>query len=140
MSPETVPVPVMTIFFCRTCLWLIKSCSMCWPFPQVVPSFLDFIRGGTEVNFTVAVDFTASNGNPNDQRSLHYRQSWAKRRRSWSLPKELHGIHPSLSQTSTVYVTVYCICTQTWYSFHYFYKIFSCCAFLKTFFMSLNEY
>jgi hypothetical protein len=41
--------------------------------PQVVPSFLDYIRGGTEVNFTVAVDFTASNGNPNDQRSLHYR-------------------------------------------------------------------
>jgi hypothetical protein len=40
---------------------------------QAVPSFLDYIRGGTEVNFTVAIDFTASNGNPNDERSLHYR-------------------------------------------------------------------
>ncbi len=46
---------------------------------QVVPSFLDYIRGGTEVNFTVAVDFTASNGNPNDQRSLHYRDFELKR-------------------------------------------------------------
>jgi hypothetical protein len=46
---------------------------------QVVPSFLDYIRGGTEVNFTVAVDFTASNGNPNDQRSLHYRDIEMKR-------------------------------------------------------------
>jgi hypothetical protein len=45
----------------------------------VVPSFLDYIRGGTEVNFTVAVDFTASNGNPNDQRSLHYRDIEMKR-------------------------------------------------------------
>ncbi len=40
---------------------------------------MDYIRGGTEVNFTVAVDFTASNGNPNDQRSLHYRDLELKR-------------------------------------------------------------
>jgi len=41
---------------------------------QVVPrpSFLDFIRGGCEINFTVAIDFTASNGDPRDLRSLHY--------------------------------------------------------------------
>lgn len=38
-----------------------------------VPSFLDYIQGGTQVNFTVAVDFTGSNGNPNDPRSLHYK-------------------------------------------------------------------
>ena len=37
-----------------------------------VPSFLDFIQTGTQVNFTVAVDFTGSNGNPQDSRSLHY--------------------------------------------------------------------
>jgi len=37
-----------------------------------VPSFLDYIQGGTQVNFTVAVDFTGSNGNPQDSRSLHY--------------------------------------------------------------------
>ena len=37
-----------------------------------VPSFLDYIQGGTQVNFTVAVDFTGSNGHPQDPRSLHY--------------------------------------------------------------------
>ena len=35
-------------------------------------SFVDFIRGGTELHFAVAIDFTASNGAPNDPRSLHY--------------------------------------------------------------------
>eukprot|EP00050_Salpingoeca_kvevrii_P003994 m.239775 g.239775 ORF g.239775 m.239775 type:complete len:577 (+) comp10921_c0_seq11:2196-3926(+) len=35
-------------------------------------SFLDFIEGGTELNFVVAVDFTASNGNPIEPNSLHY--------------------------------------------------------------------
>uniref|UniRef100_H2YHH5 C2 domain-containing protein n=1 Tax=Ciona savignyi TaxID=51511 RepID=H2YHH5_CIOSA len=35
-------------------------------------SFLDYIRGGTELNFVVAIDFTASNGNPNQPSSLHY--------------------------------------------------------------------
>lgn len=42
-------------------------------FSETPPSFLDYIRGGTEMNFTVAVDFTGSNGNPDDPRSLHYR-------------------------------------------------------------------
>ena len=36
------------------------------------PSFLDYITGGTEVNFMVAVDFTASNRPQNDPSSLHY--------------------------------------------------------------------
>ena len=40
---------------------------------HLVPSFLDYIQGGTQVNFTLAVDFTASNGNPMDPNSLHYR-------------------------------------------------------------------
>ena len=40
---------------------------------QLVPSFLDYIQGGTQVNFTLAIDFTGSNGNPTDPRSLHYR-------------------------------------------------------------------
>ncbi|CAH1784239.1 unnamed protein product [Owenia fusiformis] len=35
-------------------------------------SFLDYISGGTELNFTVAIDFTASNGNPAQPTSLHY--------------------------------------------------------------------
>ncbi|XP_070558372.1 copine-8-like isoform X2 [Ptychodera flava] len=39
---------------------------------EKVHSFLDFIRGGTQINFTVAIDFTASNGNPSQPTSLHY--------------------------------------------------------------------
>ena len=38
----------------------------------VEPSFVDYIQGGTNINFSVAVDFTASNGDPRDARSLHY--------------------------------------------------------------------
>ena len=34
-------------------------------------TFLDYIRGGLELNFVVAIDFTASNGNPSDLSSLH---------------------------------------------------------------------
>ncbi|XP_015570574.2 protein BONZAI 3 isoform X2 [Ricinus communis] len=35
-------------------------------------SFLDYISSGFELNFMVAVDFTASNGNPRHPDSLHY--------------------------------------------------------------------
>ncbi len=35
-------------------------------------SFLDYIQSGTAMNFSVAVDFTASNGPPADPRSLHH--------------------------------------------------------------------
>ncbi|GMN25202.1 hypothetical protein TIFTF001_000847 [Ficus carica] len=35
-------------------------------------SFLDYISSGFELNFMVAVDFTASNGNPRTPSSLHY--------------------------------------------------------------------
>ncbi|XP_031253183.1 protein BONZAI 3-like [Pistacia vera] len=35
-------------------------------------SFLDYISSGFELNFMVAVDFTASNGNPRNSDSLHY--------------------------------------------------------------------
>ena len=35
-------------------------------------SFLDYVRGGTELACTVSIDFTQSNGAPNDSRSLHY--------------------------------------------------------------------
>ncbi|XP_063850342.1 copine-8-like isoform X3 [Scylla paramamosain] len=41
---------------------------------HVEPSFLDYIRGGTQIHFTVAVDFTASNGDPRTPASLHFRQ------------------------------------------------------------------
>jgi len=36
-------------------------------------SFLDHIQSGVQLHFTVAVDFTASNGDPNHPQSLHYR-------------------------------------------------------------------
>uniref|UniRef100_A0A8D0GDY2 Copine-3 n=1 Tax=Sphenodon punctatus TaxID=8508 RepID=A0A8D0GDY2_SPHPU len=35
-------------------------------------SFLDYIMGGCQIQFTVAIDFTASNGYPRNSCSLHY--------------------------------------------------------------------
>lgn len=35
-------------------------------------SFLDYIMGGCQINFTVGIDFTASNKDPLDPASLHY--------------------------------------------------------------------
>ncbi|KAK7102331.1 copine-8-like [Littorina saxatilis] len=39
-------------------------------------SFLDFVKGGMQMNFTVAIDFTASNGNPQAPNSLHYQNPY----------------------------------------------------------------
>ncbi|XP_020274484.1 protein BONZAI 3 [Asparagus officinalis] len=39
---------------------------------EIQYSFLDYISSGFELNFMVAVDFTASNGNPQSPQSLHY--------------------------------------------------------------------
>jgi len=38
-----------------------------------IPSFLDYIQEGLQLNFTLAVDFTGSNGNPSNPKSLHYK-------------------------------------------------------------------
>lgn len=35
-------------------------------------TFLDYIMGGCQINFTIAIDFTGSNGDPNTPQSLHY--------------------------------------------------------------------
>jgi len=35
-------------------------------------SFVDYIRGGLELSFVVAIDFTGSNGDPTHPQSLHY--------------------------------------------------------------------
>ena len=35
-------------------------------------TFLDYIRGGMEINLTVGIDFTGSNGHPTKPNSLHY--------------------------------------------------------------------
>ncbi|XP_064633695.1 copine-8-like isoform X2 [Lineus longissimus] len=39
-------------------------------------TFLDYVNGGLDINFTVAIDFTASNGNPSSPTSLHYRNPY----------------------------------------------------------------
>uniref|UniRef100_A0AAX7TPW1 Copine-3 n=1 Tax=Astatotilapia calliptera TaxID=8154 RepID=A0AAX7TPW1_ASTCA len=35
-------------------------------------TFLDYIMGGCQINFTIAIDFTGSNGDPGSPQSLHY--------------------------------------------------------------------
>jgi len=35
-------------------------------------TFVDYIKGGTEIQCTIAIDFTASNGDPRQSSSLHY--------------------------------------------------------------------
>ena len=37
-----------------------------------VYSFIEYLRGGLEINLMVAIDFTASNGDPKSKSSLHY--------------------------------------------------------------------
>jgi len=57
------------------------------------PSFLDYIANGYELNFMVAIDFTASNGNPRLPDSLHYMdpsgRSNAYQRAIWSVGEVL---------------------------------------------------
>jgi hypothetical protein len=36
------------------------------------PSFIDYLKGGLELNMIIAVDFTGSNGTPSSPSSLHY--------------------------------------------------------------------
>uniref|UniRef100_A0AAQ4QIG2 Copine-3 n=1 Tax=Gasterosteus aculeatus aculeatus TaxID=481459 RepID=A0AAQ4QIG2_GASAC len=45
----------------------VKSCQLLTQF-----SFLDYVMGGCQINFTVAIDFTGSNGDPRSPNSLHY--------------------------------------------------------------------
>ncbi|XP_063816237.1 copine-1 isoform X1 [Pseudophryne corroboree] len=45
----------------------IKSCKI-----DVEYSFLDYVMGGCQINFTVGIDFTGSNGDPKSPDSLHY--------------------------------------------------------------------
>uniref|UniRef100_A0A1A8HIV2 Copine-3 n=1 Tax=Nothobranchius korthausae TaxID=1143690 RepID=A0A1A8HIV2_9TELE len=51
-----------------------NSGVVCVKLCQVVKeyTFLDYIMGGCQINFTVAVDFTGSNGDPRSPDSLHY--------------------------------------------------------------------
>lgn len=36
------------------------------------PTFIDYLSGGTEINLSVAIDFTGSNGDPRKEGTLHY--------------------------------------------------------------------
>ncbi|KAM6979613.1 copine-1 [Aplochiton taeniatus] len=45
----------------------IKSCELLTQY-----SFLDYVMGGCQINFTVGIDFTGSNGDPRSPESLHY--------------------------------------------------------------------
>mmetsp|Transcript_34942 Transcript_34942/g.45060 ORF Transcript_34942/g.45060 Transcript_34942/m.45060 type:complete len:693 (+) Transcript_34942:37-2115(+) len=42
-------------------------------------TFVDYISSGWELNMMIAIDFTGSNGNPADPRSLHYRDPQGQR-------------------------------------------------------------
>ncbi|XP_039982800.1 copine-3-like isoform X2 [Xiphias gladius] len=46
---------------------IIKQCKI-----KKEYTFLDYIMGGCEINFTIAIDFTGSNGDPKSPLSLHY--------------------------------------------------------------------
>jgi len=35
------------------------------------PDFIDYIKGGMQLNLMIAIDFTSSNGEPDDEFSLH---------------------------------------------------------------------
>ncbi|XP_053120078.1 copine-6 isoform X2 [Hemicordylus capensis] len=46
---------------------VLSQCKM-----EKVHTFLDYIMGGLQISFTVAIDFTASNGDPRSEHSLHF--------------------------------------------------------------------
>ncbi|XP_061522206.1 LOW QUALITY PROTEIN: copine-3-like [Phycodurus eques] len=46
---------------------VIKQCKIVKEY-----TFLDYIFGGCQINFTIAIDFTGSNGDPKSPQSLHY--------------------------------------------------------------------
>ena len=39
---------------------------------KTIKTFIDYIRGGININLNIAIDYTASNENPNNPNSLHY--------------------------------------------------------------------
>uniref|UniRef100_A0A3Q0RU85 Copine-3 n=1 Tax=Amphilophus citrinellus TaxID=61819 RepID=A0A3Q0RU85_AMPCI len=46
---------------------IVKSCELVTQY-----TFLDYVMGGCQINFTVGIDFTGSNGDPRSPDSLHY--------------------------------------------------------------------
>lgn len=41
-------------------------------YQEEMMTFVDYLKYGMDINLVVAIDYTASNGNPNDATSLHY--------------------------------------------------------------------
>uniref|UniRef100_A0A6U4H7X1 C2 domain-containing protein n=1 Tax=Phaeomonas parva TaxID=124430 RepID=A0A6U4H7X1_9STRA len=50
------------------------------PAPEIfnIPTFVDYLHGGLELNVIVGIDFTASNGDPQKPGTLHYVQEGAE--------------------------------------------------------------
>ncbi|XP_034027652.1 copine-3-like isoform X2 [Thalassophryne amazonica] len=46
---------------------IVKQCEIIKEY-----TFLDYIMGGCQINFVIAIDFTGSNGDPRSPESLHY--------------------------------------------------------------------
>ncbi|CAM9116727.1 unnamed protein product, partial [Phaeothamnion confervicola] len=54
---------------------LYQNSGILWPercSTRVDPSFFDYVAGGMQINFAIAVDYTASNAPPANPNSLHY--------------------------------------------------------------------
>jgi len=61
------------------------------------PSFVDYIRGGAELKVAVAIDFTASNGDPRKEDSLHYFH-----RKSSTGPMEQNDYETAMDQICSI--------------------------------------
>merc|ERR1719474_625005 len=52
-----------------------KACGkVLFPYRDIIKrhGFLEYVMGGMEIQMMIAIDFTGSNGDPRDQKSLHY--------------------------------------------------------------------
>lgn len=54
------------------CFLIIDTCTVKKSDRVPPATFLDYIRGGLKIQLMVAIDFTGSNGDPNNLTSLHY--------------------------------------------------------------------
>ena len=52
----------------------IKNSYLCFKDTTISerPSFAEYLKGGWKINMSVAIDYTASNGDPSDPQSLHF--------------------------------------------------------------------
>ncbi|TPX67655.1 hypothetical protein SpCBS45565_g03617 [Spizellomyces sp. 'palustris'] len=62
-----------------------------------VPTFLDYLAGGTTLGLDVAIDFTASNGDPRSPNSLHFRD-----------PSRLNYYQEAIFSVGNIWLTTTC--------------------------------